>query len=252
MDPTAENSEGRNFSSYHAAVGGELRCVRPAGAASPLLETLHEGLRSLVLGKHFPCVGARSALERGDYRIGLYPPVASPGATAGLAADLHAFIGEFAVAGDRFSSFLACFHGPVAPTEAAFEALLWRQLQALHDRDAAQHAWDPSVSPDPEDPSFSFSFGGRAFFVVGLHAAASRWSRRFAWPTLVFNAHAQFDLLRKAGKLERMKERVRARDMRLQGSINPALADFGLVSEARQYSGRAVPAAWKCPFRASR
>jgi hypothetical protein len=37
--------------------------------------------------------------------------------------------------------------------------------------------------------------------------------------------------------------------MRLQGSINPNLSDFGVHSEARQYSGRAVEDAWKCPFR---
>jgi FPC/CPF motif-containing protein YcgG len=38
------------------------------------------------------------------------------------------------------------------------------------------------------------------------------------------------------------------RDLRLQGSLNPNLSDFGKKSDARQYSGRAVEANWKCPF----
>jgi FPC/CPF motif-containing protein YcgG len=41
---------------------------------------------------------------------------------------------------------------------------------------------------------------------------------------------------------------VRERDVALQGSTNPNLADFGQASEARQYSGRATEVAWQCPF----
>ena len=43
---------------------------------------------------------------------------------------------------------------------------------------------------------------------------------------------------------------IRARDMAFQGSLNPVLKNFGESSEARQYSGRAVPDDWKCPFHA--
>ena len=45
-----------------------------------------------------------------------------------------------------------------------------------------------------------------------------------------------------------MKNMIRARDMAFQGSINPVLEDFGVNSEARQYSGRAVEDNWRCPF----
>jgi hypothetical protein len=47
-----------------------------------------------------------------------------------------------------------------------------------------------------------------------------------------------------------MKEIVRERDFKLQGSLNPNLSNFGEQSEARQYSGRAVETDWKCPFHA--
>ena len=100
--------------------------------------------------------------------------------------------------------------------------------------------WDSTVSSDPFDPHFSFSFGGQALYVVGLHERSSRHARRFAWPTLVFNPHAQFDRLRHDGHWQRMQEAIRRRDVALQGEINPMLSDFGEQSEARQYSGRRV------------
>jgi FPC/CPF motif-containing protein YcgG len=145
-------------------------------------------------------------------------------------------------------AFVAVFRGPIAADEIAFEQRLWRQLQHLHELDELGTAWDPGVSDDPESSQFSFSFGGRALFVVGMHPAASRLARRFHRPTLVFNPRAQFERLRAEGKFERLRERVRERDLALQGSLNPNLADFGEQSEARQYSGRAVEAEWRCPF----
>jgi FPC/CPF motif-containing protein YcgG len=81
-----------------------------------------------------------------------------------------------------------------------------------------------------------------------MHPASSRLSRRFHWPTLVFNPRAQFERLRAEGKFERLRALVRERDVALQGTLNPNLADFGERSEARQYSGRATEPGWQCPF----
>lgn len=58
-------------------------------------------------------------------------------------------------------------------------------------------AVDRRVSSDPDDPHFSLSFGGEAFFVVGLHPNASRPARRFSRPAMIFNLHDQFEELRK-------------------------------------------------------
>jgi FPC/CPF motif-containing protein YcgG len=112
------------------------------------------------------------------------------------------------------------------------------------------------VSSDPNDPEFSFSFAGRAFYVIGIHPRSSRIARTFPWPALVFNPHEQFERLRTDGKWKKMQKAIRARELVLQGSINPMLTDFGEESEARQYSGRAVSSDWtppassggKCPF----
>ncbi len=122
------------------------------------------------------------------------------------------------------------------------------QLQRLHECDDPETDWDPSVSDDSDDPMFSFSFAGHAYFIVGLHAHSSRISRSFRWPTLVFNPHSQFGQLRGEGRFKRIQQAIRARELAVQGSINPNLADFGERSEARQYSGRAVEELWRCPF----
>ena len=65
---------------------------------------------------------------------------------------------------------------------------------------------------------------------------------------MVFNSHRQFDKLKEDGRFEKMQAATRARDIELQGSINPNLADFGEASEARQYSGRKVEDQWQCPY----
>ena len=148
----------------------------------------------------------------------------------------------------ELTSFIAVFSEPTALTEAGFNDLLWRQLQRMHDLDRGKHAWDPTVSSDPDDPHFSFSIGGAAYFVVGLHAGSSRWARRFTWPALVFNPHQQFTDLRESGDYDRMRTLIRGRDTALQGSVNPALRDYGVMSEAGQYSGLLVSDDWRCPL----
>jgi hypothetical protein len=214
------------------------------------MEFVHDSFRALVLNSRFSCVGAKAALGRGSYRVGLYGALGSTEAAAGLARDLFSFVEEQGELGGEFTTFVASFEGPTAADEATFERLLWAQLQRLHEEDRRHHRWDPSVSEDPEDPTFAFSFAERAFFVVGLHPASSRFARRFAWPTLIFNAHEQFHRLREEGRYERMQEVIRLRERSLQGTLNPNLGDFGVRSEARQYSGRAAEAQWRCPFRA--
>ena len=203
--------------------------------------------RAFVGDEAFPCLAGKGAVKKGDYTLGVYPALGSPAAARLMAPELAAFTDSIPADGAGLRTFAAVFTGACPADEAAFERALWRQLQLLHDGDRAGH-WDPAASSDPEDAEFSFSFGGRALFVVGLHPHSSRLSRRFAWPTLMFNPRAQFDRLKAEGRFERMRAMVRERDVALQGTPNPNLADFGHASEARQYSGRATEAGWRCPF----
>jgi len=206
----------------------------------------HDGFKAIALSKAFACVAGAAAVRSDNYRFHTYTQLGSPKSAGKLAVDLREFIADFPLSPDRFASFIASFRGPSGLSAIEFEKHLWGTLQCLHDLDELD--WDPTVSSDPEDGRFSFSFHGRSFFVIGMHPASPRWTRRLAWPTLVFNAHAQFEELRRIGRFESLQRTVRRRDTRLQGSPNPAVSEYGTQSEAKQYGGRVVEPDWKCPF----
>jgi FPC/CPF motif-containing protein YcgG len=235
-------------SNYCLFDGRRLVHAQDDTPATELTAFVHDGVRALTLNEHFTCVGAKSAIRQGAYRFALYPELGAQASASGLARDLFAFAGEFPSFDTEFTTFIASFESPAAVDEGTFEALLWQTLQHLHDLDVAHHTWDDRVSGDWADPRFAFSFARTAFFIVGLHAGSSRVARRFAWPTLVFNPHGQFDRLRDDGRFERFQQVIRGAELALQGNINPMVADFGERSEAPQYSGRHVDAGWTCPF----
>lgn len=213
------------------------------------LERVDATFRAFVSDPSFPCLAGKGTLRQGRYKIGLYNELGTDEATTALAPDLAAFAAHRASAtGPGFATFVAVFPDCPPDNETEFERRLWAQLQSLHDQDDAAVGWDPSVSADPEDANFSFSVGGSAFFVVGLHPHSSRLARRFSWPALVFNPQAQFARLRADGRFGKLRAAIREREIALQGSLNPNLADFGERSDARQYSGREVEADWRCPF----
>lgn len=201
---------------------------------------------AFVADPAFPCLGAKAALNVGSYQLCTYDKLAGAETAAQLHADLVAFTGSDLVRAQEYASFIAVFRAPLSLGEEKFEQLLWSQLQQLHALD--EQPWDPLVSSDSASPRFSFSLGGQALYVVGLHGGSSRLARRFPWPALVFNPHEQFEKLRSDGKWKRMRNTIRQRDVALQGSINPMLNDFGEASEARQYSGRVVEENWQPPF----
>ena len=197
--------------------------------------------------RDYPCLGARSVFRRDRATVRVYDRLADPQAVPLLLGDLQEFASRVDPAGG-FASFVAIFGGPPITDEGHFEALLWSQLRLLHAAD--EQPWNEQVSPDPDDKHFAYSLAGTAYFIVGLHPAASRDARRAAAPTLVFNLHEQFEALRASGQFPRMRDLIRERDQRLQGTINPMVADHGEHSEARQYSGRQVGPGWRAPFKA--
>lgn len=237
----------REHSNYCFFDGRRLSRAEDEPSPSNMTAFVHDSFRALTLNEHFTCVGAKAAIRQGGYRFGLYDALGSPPSSAGLARDLFTFSRERASFDAEFSTFVACFASP--PTdEVTFEGQLWSTLQQLNDLDAGHHEWNREVAADASDPQFSFSFAGTAFFIVGLHAASSRTTRRFAWPTLIFNPHDQFDELKRAKRYGRFQEVIRGAERALQGDINPMLTTFGERSEASQYSGREVDSSWKCPF----
>jgi FPC/CPF motif-containing protein YcgG len=246
-----DGDDARAHSNYCAYHRGSLAHLLETTPVSTFTRVAHDAFRTFVLGDAYPCLGARAALHRGSYRFGAYERLDDPAVSAGLMRDLFAFVAERRGIGNDFTTFVAVFREQVEGGERGFERALWSQLERLHTLDRAYYDWDPAVSDDPADPAFSFSLAGNAFFVVGMHPEATRDARRFGWPALVFNAHTQFEELKVAGRFDGLQAQIRARDVRLQGSLNANLAAYGEHSEARQYAGRAVEDDWQCPFHRS-
>lgn len=197
----------------------------------------------------FPCVGAKSALARQQMRIVVGRNMCSAWDDLRIYPNLLDLAWSYARQPTLFHSLAVLFEEDSGLSEEGFEYCLWERLESLTDKDDFHgQAADPRVSADPGDPHFSLSFGGEAFFVVGLHPRASRPARRFERPALIFNLHDQFEQLRASGVYDKMRSTIIARDVALAGDANPMLAQHGSVSEARQYSGRAVGADWACPF----
>lgn len=218
------------------------------------IQTLgEEELRERIADPAFPCVGAKSALARGTLKTIVCHSLASGWDDVRIHRELLEWAQAYKRDPEGLRSLAVVFVQPRDLGEAAFEEMMWERIQSFADKDHwLGQSYDHRVSADPDDPHFSLSFGGEAFFVVGLHPRASRPARRFAFPTLVFNLHAQFEHLREEGRYERMRERIIERDVELAGSTNPMLARHGEASEARQYSGRVVSEDWECPFRDKR
>lgn len=197
----------------------------------------------------FPCVGAKSALAKGTLEVLACTSIDSAWDDLRIHDGLLKWAQAYQDQPGLFRSFAVIFDGPTDLSEPEFEAALWKRVQSLSDKDVWRgQIYDTRVSPDPANPHFSLSFGGEAFFIVGLHPHSSRPARRFDRPAMVFNLHDQFETLRAEGKYEGMREKILVRDEALAGSRNPMLARHGDASEARQYSGRAVGADWACPF----
>ena len=214
----------------------------PRGATD---ESLVAAFTALVEHPEYPCLGARSVFRRDLATIRVYDELGSGASAAAMLADVRAYVAALDLEAG-FASFVALFRSPDVRGEEEFERLLWSHLELLHEAD--REAWSADVASDPEDPHFAFSLGGTPFFVVGLHPRASRDARRAPVPVLVLNLHQQFEELRASGRFERMRDTIRQRDTELQGSTNPMVDDHGGSSEARQYSGRALPDDWAAPF----
>lgn len=198
--------------------------------------------------KDFPCVAAKTAYTWQQLNCLVVDHLACPKDDAEILAFLYDFVDRYRQSGRLYHSAAIIFRGPAVPDEAQFEELFWQRMQSLANLDARRYGYDPRVVADPASPQFSFSLKEEAFFVIGLHPGSSRPARRFTYPTLVFNAHQQFEQIRNNGSYNKLRDTIRARDEAYSGSINPMLRNFGDASEAYQYTGKLLDEAWQCPF----
>lgn len=198
--------------------------------------------------KTFPCVSARAVVAKEKLSCLVVDHMACPKDDLSILHFLYHFVDAYRSSKDVFSSAAIIFEGPLDITEELFDTLLWNRLQAISNMDAANYSYDQRVDADPTSPNFSFSIKEEAFFIIGMHPGSSRSARRFMYPVLVFNPHAQFEVLKQKNKYDTIRDITRKRDTVYSGSVNPMLNDFGRSSEAKQYSGREYDAQWECPF----
>ena len=203
-----------------------------------------------VMKNNHPCVMAQTVFSQENVFMKEYNHLGDQKHIEKLYKDLMEYLDSFEDGDNQFQTFLAVYTKSDIKSEDEFEDLLWQELSNIHKVDKVN--WDPSVSSDPANENFSFSIGGKAFYIVGMHPKSSRLARQTPFPTIAFNLHSQFEKLRDMGAYQKVKNKIRARDEKLQGFINPELEDFGANSEARQYSGKNHDQEWQCPFHNSR
>lgn len=213
---------------------------------------LGERFMAFLADETYPCVGAKLALARGAIETQEFGTLGDRDNDMPMVDGLAQFVATIE-ANDcddsAVHSYVAIFREPTDLSERRFEYSMWAQLWRMHKLDVlAGNLPCDDVSNDTASPQFSLSLSGHPFFLIGLHPHASRLARRFSHPVLVFNSHRQFQKLKQDGRFEKMQAATRTRDINLQGSMNPNLADFGDESEARQYSGREVGRDWRCPY----
>jgi FPC/CPF motif-containing protein YcgG len=198
--------------------------------------------------RDFPCVAAKASLDRNQVRCIVSSHMACPADDVAVLQFMHNFVDEYRSSSESYHSAAVIFREPADTDEEDFDQLLWQKLNALSMLDKAEYPHDERVDSDPESPEYSFSLKSEAFFVIGLHPGSERKSRRFRYPALIFNPHAEFEKLRKFNRYEKLKSIVRKRDLLYSGSVNPMLDDFGNSSEVKQYSGKRHKSTWKCPL----
>ena len=203
---------------------------------------------SFISRPEFPCVAARAAFAHRQIRCFVAGNMLCPADDKAILDFIYTFIDDYRSANSLYHSATIIFSGPEIHDEEYYDEMLWKRLQSFSDLDAVNYNYDERVSTDPSSPYFSYSLKEEALFIIGLHPASSRVSRRFKYPTFVFNPHEQFEKLREQHHYEHMKQTVRHRDIKLSGSINPMLNDYGSSSETLQYSGRQYDSSWKCPL----
>ncbi len=161
------------------------------------------------------------------------------------------FVDSYRAEPTLFRSFAVVFEGRRALSEAKFEAVhVGRVPSRCPTRTPGTGTLTiQRVSEDPHDHAFLAELRRRG--VLHRGAAPRRQPPGAPVPRacMIFNLHDQFERLRLDGTYDKLRRTILSRDEALAGSQNPMLARFGEVSEARQYSGRAVDAAWACPFR---
>lgn len=210
--------------------------------------SLGEMISRFVMQKNYPCTAAIQSVARNESIYGQFENFGSGQSGRQLRAELQKFIQQQQANNSTYLSYWAIYEGQNLFSEDDFEIALWQELSHLTSEQTKNQDWKDLAKANPTEKSFSFCIDGHEFFVVGLHPQSSRLARRFPKPAIVFNVFKQFENLEKSGQYESIKKLIRERDVRLQGSVNPMVENYGDQWEAIQFSGKKNESQWKCPF----
>src|SRR5690606_22674379 len=93
-------------------------------------------MRDFIADPAFPCVGAKSALNKGRMQLQEFGVLGDRAITPALHAALLQYARDYPAPGTVPVTFIAAFKRELMD-EHSFEQRLWRQLQALHEHDCA-------------------------------------------------------------------------------------------------------------------
>src|SRR5688500_6348312 len=220
--PVSDDGRLANFTIYDPSRRRITYAVGRERGVPLEVDRIHEEFREWVGDDSaFPCIAAKMAIKGiGSYGLGVYDaPVGDAANSQALLDDLRTFLRYQSAewkAGNHFTTFVAVFPQGAGADWSDFEAKLRAQVVELGKTDAA----DQEGVTDQK----------RNFLMVGLHPSAPRKSRRFAYPTLVFNSREQFKYLETSGQMPAIQKAVRRRDKAISGSelVNPILPQISL------------------------
>lgn len=181
---------------------------------------------------------AKAVLKQGMLKTHVVKEIESDQVKDETLAKMYSFVETMRSEKPKLCSFCLIIKNDQYKNFACFEKVFWHFLSDLSRKDHEKYPHDSRVASDPKANNFSYSLMSEAFFILALHPQSTRWVRRFLYPTIVFNPHVQFENLRLKGVYKKVRDTIRMRDFKLQGSSNPMLKDFGDRSEVFQYLGK--------------
>jgi FPC/CPF motif-containing protein YcgG len=209
---------------------------------------MQAALSEFVADPSFPCVMAKAVMSKGYVSNHIFSENHPEQVAPAVLSAMNNFVDHYRDDRKTLSTFVVSFDAPEFLDFGHFENFFWKLLGTMDALDKEKFEHDSRVASDPTAADFSFSIKGEAFFMLVLHPQSPRLARRFSTPTIVFNAHQQFEDLRAKGLFHKVRDLIRKRDISLQGFMNPMVKDFGTVSEVFQYTGREYASESKCPF----
>jgi uncharacterized protein len=194
----------------------------------------------------FVCVGANAAFKTGNFRMAVTDAeIGSSDASIAIGIACELFLKDLSSLKPPYRPLVILFGASPGYTDQEYSAAFWSAIQRTTNADASMYPATSEVDVDPESPRFGFSFCERGWFANFSTPSSKLLGRRSPVPALILNLQENFELLRKVGLFNSVRQKNADRQMQLQGFTNPFVADLGSsVDQTAQVTS--VPRC--CPF----